>query len=55
MPAIGAFDKPRNHALWFYRRAFYLRSAYLAHVHSCKFFVSRFAHVTEWISNVWTC
>jgi hypothetical protein len=55
MPAIWTLDKPCDHALWFDRSAFDFRSAYLAHVHGRKFFVSRFAHVTEWISNVWTC
>jgi hypothetical protein len=46
MSTVWALDEPCNHALWFYRRAFDFRSAYLAHVHGCKFFVSRFAHVT---------
>ena len=49
MPAIWTLDKPCDHALRFDRRAFDFRSAYLAHVHGCKFFVRRFAHVTEWI------
>jgi hypothetical protein len=52
MSTVWALDKPRDRALWFDRRASDFRSAYLAHVHGCKFFVSRFAHVTEWISNV---
>jgi hypothetical protein len=55
MSAIWAFDKPRDHALWFDSRAFDFRSAHLAHVHGCKFFVSMFAHVTEWVLNLWPC
>jgi hypothetical protein len=55
MSAIWAFDKPRDHALWLDSRAFDFRSAHLAHVHGCKFFVSMFAHVTEWVLNLWPC
>ncbi len=46
MFTIWTLDKPCDHALWFDRRAFDFRSAYLAHMHGRKFFVSMFAHVT---------
>jgi hypothetical protein len=52
MSTIGALDKPCDYALWFDRGAFDFRSACLAHVHGCKFFVSMFAHVTEWIYRI---
>ncbi len=55
MSAIWALDKPCDYALWFDSRAFDLRSADLTYVHGCKFFVSMFAHVTEWVLNLWTC
>jgi hypothetical protein len=55
MSTIWARDKACDHAPRFDSRAFDFRSAHLAHVHGCKFFVSMFAHVTEWVLNLWTC